>query len=45
MADSAIELLLRSIRRRKDGETPVVVDQVVAHVLVKRDSVAAPRKS
>jgi LacI family transcriptional regulator len=44
MADSAIELLLRSIRRRKDGETPVVVDQVVAHVLVKRDSVAAPRK-
>jgi LacI family transcriptional regulator len=45
MAASAIDLLLRSIRRRKDGEARVVVDHVVAHVLVKRDSVAAPRKS
>jgi LacI family transcriptional regulator len=43
MAESAIDLLLRSIRR-KDGETRVVVDQVVAHVLVKRDSVAPPPK-
>ena len=33
MAESAIELLLRSIRRRKDGEARVVVDHVVAHVL------------
>jgi LacI family transcriptional regulator len=41
MAESSIDLLLRSIRR-KDGETRVVVDQVVPHVLVKRDSVAAP---
>jgi LacI family transcriptional regulator len=43
MAESAIDLLLRSIRR-KDGDTRVVVDQVVAHVLVKRDSVAPPPK-
>jgi LacI family transcriptional regulator len=42
MAASSIELLLRSIRRRKDGEARVVVDHVVAHLLVKRDSVAAP---
>ena len=42
MAASSIELLLRSIRRRKDGEARVVVDHVVAHILVKRDSVAAP---
>jgi len=41
MAESSIDLLLRSIRR-KDGETRVVVDQVVPHILVKRDSVAAP---
>jgi len=45
MAGSAIELLLRSIRLRKDGEARVVSDHVMAHVLIKRDSVAAPRKS
>ncbi|MGH8188516.1 MAG: substrate-binding domain-containing protein, partial [Steroidobacteraceae bacterium] len=45
MAATAVELLVRSIRRRKEGEARVVVDHVVAHVLVKRDSVAAPRKS
>lgn len=43
MAESSIELLLRSIRR-KDSETKVVVDHVVAHQLIKRDSVAAPPK-
>jgi LacI family transcriptional regulator len=42
MAASSVELLLRSIRRRKDGEARVVVDHVVAHILVKRDSVAPP---
>lgn len=41
MADSAIDILLRSIRR-KEQATKVVVDHVVAHVLVQRDSVAAP---
>ena len=45
MAGSAIELLLRSIRMRKDGEARLVSDHVMAHMLIKRDSVAAPRKS
>jgi LacI family transcriptional regulator len=45
MASSAIELLLRSIRLRKDGEARVVSDHVTAHMLIKRDSVAAPRKT
>jgi LacI family transcriptional regulator len=43
MAETSIDLLLRSIRRR-NGETRVVMDQVVPHVLVKRDSVAPPPK-
>lgn len=42
MAATAIELLQRGIRRRKDGESRVVLDHVVAHTLVKRDSVAPP---
>jgi LacI family transcriptional regulator len=41
MADSAVDILLRSIRR-KERDTKVVVDHVVAHHLVKRDSVVAP---
>jgi LacI family transcriptional regulator len=41
MADSAIDILLRSIRR-KERDTRVVVDHVVAHQLIKRDSVAPP---
>jgi LacI family transcriptional regulator, galactose operon repressor len=45
MAGSAIELLLRSVRLRKDGEARVVSDHVMAHMLIKRDSVAAPRKT
>jgi LacI family transcriptional regulator len=43
MGESSIELLLRSIRR-KDSETRTVVDHVVAHQLIKRDSVAPPPK-
>lgn len=43
MADSAVDILLRGIRRR-DRSTRVVVDHVVAHELVKRDSVAPPAK-
>lgn len=43
MGESSIELLLRSIRR-KDNEARVVVDHVVAHQLIKRDSVAPPPK-
>jgi LacI family transcriptional regulator len=44
MAGSAIELLLRNMRQRKDGDPQVVSDHVMAHVLIKRDSVAAPRQ-
>ena len=44
MAGSAIELLSRSIRLGKEGEARLVSDHVMAHVLIKRDSVAAPRK-
>lgn len=44
MGESSIELLLRSIRR-KDNETRMVVDHVVAHQLIKRDSVAPPAKT
>jgi len=39
MADAAIDILLRSIRRQ-DPATRVVVNHVVPHELVKRDSVA-----
>ena len=41
MADSAVDILLRSIRR-KDGDTEPRIDHVVAHQLVKRGSVAPP---
>ncbi|GAB2509329.1 LacI family DNA-binding transcriptional regulator [Pseudoxanthomonas sangjuensis] len=41
MADSAIDVLLRGIRR-KEGEARKMIDHVVAHQLVKRDSVAPP---
>jgi hypothetical protein len=44
MAGSAVELLLRSIRQRKGGDARVVSDHVMAHALIKCDSVAAPRK-
>jgi len=43
MADSAIDILLRNIRR-KDRSTRMVVDHVIPHQLVKRDSVAPPAK-
>lgn len=43
MADSAIDILLRNIRR-KDRNTRVVVDHVLPHQLVSRDSVAPPAK-
>ena len=41
MSDSAMDILLRSIRR-KEKDVHMVVDHVVAHQLVKRDSVAPP---
>jgi LacI family transcriptional regulator len=44
MADSAVDILLRSVRGRGDGPR-AMVDHVVAHVLVKRGSVAPPPPS
>lgn len=44
MADSAIDTLLRGIRRG-DRETRLIVDHVVAHELVRRDSVAPPAEA
>ena len=41
MADSAVDILLRNIRR-KDRNTRTVVDHVVPHELIERDSVAPP---
>src|SRR5690606_11488275 len=41
MAEAAIDILLRSIRR-KAGESRKAVDEVLAHELVVRDSVAPP---
>jgi len=42
MAEAALDLLLRDMRRRKEGHEPLAIDHVVAHELVKRDSVAPP---
>jgi len=43
MADSAIDILLRNVRR-KDKSTRTVVDHLVPHELVERDSVAPPAR-
>ena len=43
MADAAIDILLRGIRRKTDG-TRVLMDHVVPHRLVIRDAVATPSK-
>ena len=43
MADSAIDILLRNIRR-KDRSTRMVVDHVAPYQLVIRASVAPPSK-
>ena len=44
MAEAAINLLLHKIRRPKDRHVTQAVDHLVPYVLVKRDSVAPPRK-
>jgi LacI family transcriptional regulator len=44
MAEAAIKLLLLKIRRPKDRHAHQAVDHMVPYVLVKRDSVAPPRK-
>ncbi|MNV92408.1 HTH-type transcriptional repressor PurR [compost metagenome] len=43
MADAAIDILLRTIRRKGD-DTRVLTDHVMPHRLVVRDSVARPPK-
>ncbi|HVY24749.1 MAG TPA: LacI family DNA-binding transcriptional regulator [Steroidobacteraceae bacterium] len=43
MAEKAIELLMRNVRR-KDDDVKIVVDHVVSHRLVLRDSTAEPPK-
>ncbi len=45
MAEAAINLLLHKIRRPQDRHAVQPVDHLVPYVLVKRDSVAPPRKS
>ncbi len=40
MADAALDILMKTIRAKE--RTAKMVDHVVAHLLVKRDSVAAP---
>jgi LacI family transcriptional regulator len=44
MAEAAINLLLHKIRRSKDRHVTQAVDHLVPYLLVKRDSVAPPRK-
>ena len=44
MAEAAINLLLHKIRRPKDRHLNQAADHLVPYVLVKRDSVAPPRK-
>jgi LacI family transcriptional regulator len=42
MAEAALDLLIRKIRKRRDGEVQHSVDRLVAHELVVRQSAAAP---
>ena len=44
MAEAAINLLLHKIRRQKDRHVTQAVDHLVPYVLVRRDSVAPPRR-
>ena len=43
MSAMAIDLLLRDIRVRREGDTPAPVDRVVEHLVVQRNSSAPPR--
>lgn len=42
MAETSVELLLRSVQNNRQGETRVVIDHVVPHTLIERASVATP---
>lgn len=43
MADAALDIVLKTIRAKE--RTAKMVDHVVPHLLVKRDSVTAPAAS
>jgi LacI family transcriptional regulator len=45
MAEIALELVVREIRRRKEGIEIKPLDHLVVHTLIKRQSAAAPRGS
>jgi LacI family transcriptional regulator len=42
MAEAALDILIRKIRKRRDGEALGAIDKLVAHELVVRQSAAAP---
>jgi LacI family transcriptional regulator len=42
MAETALDVLVRDIRRRRSGENVAPVDQLVAHTLIERESASAP---
>jgi LacI family transcriptional regulator len=42
MAEAALDLLIRKIRKRRDGEAQPSIDRLVAHELVMRQSATAP---
>ena len=42
MAEAALDLLIRKIRKHRDGEGAISVDRLVPHELVVRESAAAP---
>ena len=42
MAETALDLLVRDIRRKRSGESPNPTDQLVTHTLIQRESAAAP---
>src|SRR6202012_2529391 len=42
MAQAALDLLARKIRKQRDGEAHASIDRLVAHELVVRQSTAAP---
>jgi LacI family transcriptional regulator len=42
MAEAALDILIRKIRKRRDGEALGAIDKLVAHELVVRQSAAPP---
>jgi LacI family transcriptional regulator len=42
MAEAALDLLIRKIKKRRDGESIASIDRLVPHELVVRQSAAAP---